>query len=235
MVIWYFHELLKEFSELRIFALASVGPPLIKTLVEGSGPTEEQILQRTHEVFQCWVHLEEIYFNRIHISNQVAMMLSGLVNPLRVLYFYAAELREADISYIASSHHISNLRGLTIEKNNLRGMGYMLTTLAENASSMETLNLKDTEMHLHEKVNLLSRLNLSQTLKVLVLHESEDMVSTEGYENMVELACAIKNLSVFYVFPFCYKPFEIFYRHKAQESCEGIILANNRTDLALYY
>ena len=234
LVIWHFHDLLVQFVKLKIFALASVGPPLIKNL-DGSGPTQEQLLERTQEVFRTWTELEEVYFNRIHISNQVEAMLSQLQSPLKLMYFYAAELRQPDVEYLSKSHHIHNLHSLTLEKNSLRGMGAEMTELVRNAYAIETLNIKDTEMQLHEKIGLMTCLQSSETINVIVLHETEDMVSSDGYQQLVELSCSMKNLKHFYIFPFCYKPFEIFFRQKAQELCEAILVAYKRTDIQLYY
>jgi hypothetical protein len=100
---------------------------------------------------------------------------------------------------------------------------------------MEILNLRETNLVLDEKLSVISALHQSEKLHTLALYEQEDMLSSSGYQSMIELACAVESLKKFYVFPFNYKPFEIFHRQDVEEASELILIMNGRTDMQLYY
>lgn len=195
----------------------------------------DEIFTRASISLSKWTQLSEVYFIGLVLTNQVAKLLGALVSNLKKLILYGCDLHCDDILYLSTCSHVPHLEELGLEYNNLRNMGTVMCDIAKRAETISILNLKETKMMLHEKVALLEALQFSETLNTLVLHEKEDMLSTEGYETLVEMACCIESLKEFYVFPFDYKPFEMFYRDSVEEACQEILSINDRTDLALYY
>ena len=88
---------------------------------------------------------------------------------------------------------------------------------------------------LFEKKAIMETLQPLHKLHTLVLHETDDIVSTDGYKAIVELACLLTSLKEFYIFPFDYKPFELFYRELVEEICQDVLIENDRNDLELFY
>ena len=198
-------------------------------------PAPADILSRTVAVLAGWEWLQEVYLSHIVLTGHLKDWLGALKLPLAKLSLYNTSLDADDITYLSeSSRHLATITELAIQHNNLRGLGHELCALVSKADVLRQLHLKETQLMLHEKTAIMTALQ-SPDLKVIVLYEDEDMISTSGYETLVELACAIESLREFYVFPFNYRPFEIFYRHAVQEATQAIVAAHNRANLQLYY
>ncbi len=233
-IFWEFHQELKQLTQLTWFAMATCGPKLLKNLF-AKNPTENELLLRAQDVFSCWSNLEELFFNRVMVPDQVESMLTCLPGKLKTLFFYASNLTQNDIGYLGRSHHIHCMTSLTIQGISLRGMSEELSLIAENAKCLESLTLKNNDLRLHEKISLITKLQRCPTLHTLVLYDNEDMVSTTGYEEIISMVCAIQNLKHFYIFPFNYPPFEIFYKVDVEAVCKAILAMNDRADINLYY
>ena len=197
-------------------------------------PTPADILSSTVDVVSSWKWLHEVYLSHIVLTGHLKDWLGALAQPLSKLSLYNTSLAADDIIYLSESPHLATITELAIQHNELRGLGHELCTLVSKMLRLRQLHLKETQLMLHEKTAIMTALR-SPCLDVLVLHEEEDMISTSGYETLVQLACNIGSLREFYVFPFNYRPFEIFYRHAVHEATQAIMAAHNRYNLQLYY
>jgi len=197
-------------------------------------PAPSAILSRTVDVLAGWEWLQEVYLSHIILTGQLSHWLGALKLPLSKLSLYNTGLDADDMTYLSECRHLATITELAIQHNNLRGLGHELSALVSRARALRQLHLKETQLMLHEKTAVMSALT-SPHVRVVIMHEDEDMISTSGYETLVQLACTVESLREFYVFPFNYRPFEIFYRHAVQEATQEILAAHDRTNLQLYY
>lgn len=231
--MWKLSHVMKTLTGLKKFGLGTSGPKM--KLLGESDPTSEELLQNSLEILGCWPNLKELYFIGLTMTCEVEQWLEAVCNPLEKLILYACKVSTADLEYLSQSNHLSALQELGMEHTNLRGMGGLLCEIIHNAPNLTLLNLKDSQLQLHEKTDILYALQTRQIIQTLLLFENEDMLSTAGYEVVTELACAITSLKSFYVFPFNYRPFEVFYRESVEQTCQTLLLKNKRTDLILHY
>ena len=198
-------------------------------------PTGEELHLETVRIFSNWHCLCELYTSRVVLTDQVAGLLGALRQPLTKINLYSARLSGDDISYLARSHHIEHLQQIEIAYNDFRGKGEELCDMLRNASSLAVLGLKMSLLRLHEKIQVMQVLQNCLMLHTLAMYENEDMLSTSGYETIVDLACAVPSLQEFYIFPIEYKPFALFFRSAVWARCCEILCRQNRTDLKLFY
>ena len=114
-------------------------------------------------------------------------------------------------------------------------MGQHILRIGTNGSNLQVLNLKDTQLEEECKIELMFRLANCDKLQTLVMYDSEDMVSRTVYEVIVDLACTVKSLSTFYLFPFNYTPFETMHRSDVEAACLKITEKRCRWDLIIKY
>ena len=232
-----FYDFAEEFSELsnvKIYGMAATGPNIL-AFSNPNEPGEQEILEATCEVYTHWKSVQEVYYNRISLTNKFGELLSSLQKPLKTIYCYHCYLTEKDIRYLADSHHAKAVETLILDYNNLGGLGEYICSFIASAPHLRILNLKGTELNEEERIEVLCALQACPNMDTLVLYEEDNMVSTECYETMVQLACALPNLKTFYLFPLRYKPFDQIYRETVVGSCQGILGASDRTDLELWY
>ena len=193
------------------------------------------MLIRSADVLHTWTNLTEAYFNGVILTDTLSILLNALTNPLRVLYLCKTELSVKDIDYLAYSHHLDALRELTIEKNDLEKMGQYVVELAQNATSVKFLSLKDTSILETDRIDIVLALQNCMVLKTFVFFDTHSMLTSDSYEMIVELACHIRTLRNFYLFPFNHKPFEKYQRQTVYQACMDIVMKNKRPDLSLAY
>ena len=232
-----FYDFSEEFSELinvHIYAMAATGPNIL-AFSQPNEPSEQQVLEATCYVHSKWKSLEEIYYNRVSLTNKLGPLLSNLQGPLKTIYCYHCYLNQNDISYLAHSHHAKAVEALTLDYNKLEGLGEHICSFVANAQSLKILHLKGTGLAEDERINLLCALQECPNIHTLVLYEDDNMVSMECYEMMVQLSCNLSALKTFYLFPLRYGPFDQIYRQSIVDSCQEILVTNNRLDIELWY
>ena len=200
-----------------------------------TGPSDLELLVRTADVFHSWFQLSEVCFHGVLLTDQLAIMLNALNNPLRVLFLVKNELSQRDVDYLAWSHHLDALRDLTIEKNDLEKMGRHIVELVQNGASLKFLSLKDSRLLEADKIDIMIALQESLLLKTLILFDANSMLTQEGYEIIIDLACRIETLRNFYIFPFNHEPFDQVLRKDLIPVCVEILSRNKRTNLCLAY
>lgn len=199
-------------------------------------PTAEQLHLETVNIFSTWHCLQELNTSRVVLTDQLAGLLGALPQPLRKINFYAARLSANDLLYLAQSHHIQQLQQIELAYNDFGGKSEALCSMLRAAGKLVVLGLKMSLLKLHEKVQVLQVLSgRCHSLHTLAMFENEDMLSTAGYETVVQLASDIPSLAEFYVFPIDYKPFALFFRSHVWSFCEEILIKNNRKELKLFY
>ena len=235
LMMWELHKELKALKNLTKYVMGTSGPHVPQVLSFKCYPTPEKLLQRTVQVFQSWENLDELFYVGVVLTNQLKPILSALKKPLKKLQIYACKISFEDVVYLSTCHHLEHLIDLGLEYNNLVDKGHVVTTMVENCKQVDMLNLKETNLKVHEKLEILGALQGSNTLATLAMYENEDMVSTSAYQTLVEMACRIPNLTTFYIFPFNCKPFDVFFRADVEDSCKEILTRQNRQDLKLFY
>ena len=169
------------------------------------------------------------------LTGQIRKFLEPLQKPLEKIIFYSCVLNLDDITYLSECKHLKALTELGLEYNNLEGMGDILCKLVKKTPNLHVFNLKETKLRPNEKLFLMySLLNCSQ-LDTLVLYENEDYLSLEAYEAIIEAACLMDSLREFYIFPFDFKPFELFHKKIVDEVVEEILTINERENLQIFY
>ena len=232
-----FYDFTEEFSQLsniKIYGMAATGPNIL-AFSNPNEPREQEVLEATRSVYSNWKSLREIYYNKISLSNKFGAMLSNLQEPLKTIYCYHCYLTEDDIRYLAECHHAKTVETLILDYNNLGGFGKYICSFIGNAPHLKILNLKGTGLHEEERIEVLGALQACPNMDTLVLYEDDNMVSQECYETLVQLSCTLPNLKTFYIFPLRYEPFDQIYRETVVESCQQVLTASKRTDLALWY
>ena len=228
-------EELSLFTNLVSFGLGTTGPKIESQLVGPDEPSNEAVMEQCKEVLRHWNKLEVLQIVGVVMTRRLKNWLSALVEPLQKLSFYACKLVVEDVESLRKSHHLHGLTQLGLEKNNLKGCGQTICSIVKNTPNLELLNLRETFLEFDEKIAIVSSLCGCYKLETLALYEKEDMLPTNGYVEIVALACCIQNLKNFYIFPFNYQPFEAFYRQDVQQQCESILDLNQRTDIQMYY
>lgn len=232
-----FYDFSEEFSELsnvHVYGMAATGPNIL-AFSNPNEPGEQDVLEATCQVFSHWQSLQEVYYNRVSLTNKLGPLLSTLQKPLKTIYCYHCYLGEKDVKYLAESHHAKAVQTLILDYNTLEGFGEYICDFITNAPCLRILNLKGTDLTEEERINVLCALQTCPNMDTLVLYEEDNMVSTECYETMVQLACVLPNLKTFYLFPFRYEPFDQIYRKAVLDMCQEILISNERTDLQLWY
>ena len=232
-----FYDFSEEFSELiniHIHAMAATGPNVL-AFSQPNQPSEQEVLEATCRVHSHWKSLEEIYYNRVSLTNKLGPLLSNFRGPLKTIYCYHCYLNESDIRYLAESHHAKTVQVLTLDYNKLKGLGEYICSFVSNAPNLTILNLKGTGLDEDERINLLCALQACPNIHTLVLYEDDDMVSIQCYETMVQLACTLSALTTFFIFPLRYDPFDQIYRQSIVDTCQEILVTSDRSDLELWY
>ena len=229
--MWDIGDFLQRFENIHSFGMGTMGPKLL-TYAE---PSVEEITLATCQVLNKWRHLSELHLLGTVLKLQVNHLLSAIPNTLKKLKLAACSLHRFDLLSVANSHHVNHLEDLNLEKNDLRGMGNELCTVLKKSSCLVNLSLKETNLTLEDKIEVLNVLQGSKTINLLLLYENEAMVTAEGYIAMIEMGCHIVSLKKFYLFPFNYKPFEVSLRRIVESSCCKLLTKHNRDDLCLAY
>lgn len=228
------YEELKALPHLVRFTWATAGPKLLK--VFGSdGPTDEEILVKSADVLHAWKELKEVFFNGVTLKNQLAILLHALPNPLEVIYLNKNDLGISDLNYLSYCHHLSTLRELTLERTDLSGLGEYVVELARNAGSLVYFSIKDTNIQEHHRIQVVEALQEAMVLRILSIYDGDGMLSDDGYQVIVHLACNIPSLKYFYLFPFNYEPFEKTLRQQVLMAATQILAEHKRQDLQLAY
>ena len=230
---WYAKEHLAQLHNLKSVYIATTGPVVGYFGVDH--PTMDEVFEKMSEIFSNWHFLEQFNTSRMVLTNKLPRLFGSLQYPLTNINLYAARLSKEDLSYLATSHHMGSLQQVELAYNDFRGMATELCDMLRNASSLTVLSLKMSEMQLHEKVQVMQALQSCPNLHKLAMYENEDMLSTAGYDTVIELACLLPWLKEFYIFPFQYKPFELFFRTTVYTSACRILDEQKRTDLKLLY
>ncbi len=230
----YFEEEFSQFENLHVFGTASTGPNVLVYSNPGE-PGEMDELKALVSVYSHWRNLAELYYNDVSLTNKLGALLTALQNPLKVLYCYRCYLKEKDIADLADSHHCTGMEALTLEKNKLQYLGHYLCSFIAKSPNLKNLNVKDTLLTEEEKVNVLCALQGCDKVETLVMYDKESIESVEGYETMIQLACAIPSMNEFYIFPLKHEEFDAFYREDIEEKCGEIQKSTGRKDLSFYY
>ena len=230
---WHMHDQLIRFHELTSMNISTTGPAMCYRGEDD--PSDADLLLATTQVFSAFHNLTELYFSKIILTKQLQYYFGALVTPLKCINLYAAKLDREDLVYMAHSHHIGSIVRMELAYNEFHDMCNELCHMLLQARQLEVLSLKMSMLEYHEKVAVMLVLTEQGVIKTLCMYENENMLSANGYNDIVELACDVKSLTEFYLWPYNYKPFELFFRPVVTESCQLIAKKRGRGDLKLLY
>jgi hypothetical protein len=233
-VIWDIRDVLPGFERLEQLSLGTSGPR-VHLPEENRVPSSSQLLQCYASVLGALPQLHDLYFIGLGLRHKLHGLLRDIQRPLTKLCLHGCDLSREDIEcFIDTKHCSTELSELGLQFNKLSGMAGDVCEIVLR-SNLVKLDLRETMLSFEEKIQIMSALCTAPHLETLCMYENEDMLSVAEYQHIIELACAISNLSKFFIFPFNFKPFEILVRKKLEPACEEILSLNGRSDMILQY